>query len=317
MAKEAQAVGIGSLLRVEYAGWFMCRIATDPDPTNERLGVSGYTMALVDEPPLDQVIRLQPDAATVLREPAREMGVEIGVRVTGVTFGGEPYAPGMDALVCAPVTLEGKAPPFDGPIFDSRNNIVGSDDNMMFVVNPFRMAIRGREVTLTAVDHLDPANPDQPIWEIEDPAVYARRFPRFVPASQEVMAKLRVFDQFTYFDDRLRFLRARRAELEGQRVAGREDPELEVRIEGLQSRIYQIEFWGERVFNKLAFQLDYGFRVNGPQEALDPGNALRGRVDAAHPWLARFWFGGWDGDLLIGRMEGALEIPFLPDSRKR
>jgi len=49
------------LLQVQYEGYFMCRLATDPDPTNEQLGVSGYTMALVPEDPLDQVIRLQAD----------------------------------------------------------------------------------------------------------------------------------------------------------------------------------------------------------------------------------------------------------------
>ena len=61
------------LLELQFEGFFMCRIATDPDPTNEQLGVSGYTMALVKEDPLDQVIRLQADDEFVqknLRAPA-------------------------------------------------------------------------------------------------------------------------------------------------------------------------------------------------------------------------------------------------------
>ncbi len=46
-------------LDINFDGYFLCRLATDPDPTNEERGMSGYTMALANEDPLDQVIRLQ------------------------------------------------------------------------------------------------------------------------------------------------------------------------------------------------------------------------------------------------------------------
>lgn len=305
------------LLELQFEGFFMCRIATDPDPTNEERGVSGYTMALVTENPLDQVIRLQADKKFVkknLRAPAEQMGIQIGVKVNSVQYDGKPYEPGIKALDGAKVSLEGKNPPFDGPIFDSRNNIVGSDDNMMFVVNPFEMVIRGRGVTIQAVDYLNPADPSQKIWEIEDPNTYVRRLPSaFSSSSTQVMSILRVFDQFTYFNDRLRYLRQRKAELEAQRKPGKGGQDLETQIQELESRIYQIEFWGDRVFSKMAFQLTYNFRVNGPQSVEDKKNALRGTVDTTHPWPLTFWFGGWDGDLLVGYMQGTLGIPFLPD----
>lgn len=305
------------LLQVQYEGFFMCRLATDPDPTNEQLGVSGYTMALVPEDPLDQVIRLQADKKFVkknLRAPAEQMGIRIGVDVNNVLYDGNPYEPGLAALRGARVSLEGQNPPFDGPIFDSRNNIVGSDDEMSFVVNPFEMVIRGRGVTIRAVDHLNPADPSQKIWEIEDPSTYARRLPSaFSGSSTQVMSILRVFDQFTYFNDRLRYLRQRMAHLEGQRKPRKENAELETEIQTLQSRIYQIEFWGDRFFNKMGFQLTYSFRVNGSQVIEDRKNALKGTADTAHPWPVTFWFGGWDGDLLVGYMQGSLGIPFLPE----
>lgn len=305
------------LLQVQYEGYFMCRLATDPDPTNEQLGVSGYTMALVPEDPLDQVIRLQADekfAKKNLRGPAEQMGIRIGVDVNNVLYDGNPYEPGLKALRGAQVSLEGQNPPFDGPIFDSRNNIVGSDDQMSFVVNPFEMVIRGRGVTIRAVDHLNPADPSQKIWEIEDPSTYARRLPSaFSGSSTEVMSILRVFDQYTYFSDRLRYLKQRMAHLEAQRKPRKEDPALETEIQTLQSRIYQIEFWGDRFFNKMGFQLTYSFRVNGAQVIEDRKNALKGTADTTHPWPLTFWFGGWDGDLLVGYMQGSLGIPFLPE----
>jgi hypothetical protein len=305
------------LLELQFEGFFMCRLATDPDPTNEELGVSGYTMALVQEDPLDQVIRLQADddfARKNLRAPAREMGIRIGVEVKNVLYDGEPYAPGIKVLRGASVALEGKNPPFDGPIFDSRNNIVGSDDNMMFVVNPFDLVIRGKGLKIRAVDHLNPTDPAQKIWQIEDPGIYVRRLPTvFSSSSQQVMSILRVFDQYTYFSDRLRFLRQRKAELEEQRTSGKDVQGLDTQIQELESRIYQIDFWGDRFFSKMAFQLTYDFRVNGRQLLEDKKNALRGTADTTHPWPVTFWFGGWDGDLLVGYMQGSLGIPFLPD----
>lgn len=313
--KSGQGARPAKLLELQFGGYFMCRLATDPDPTNEELGVSGYTMALVTEDRLDQVIRLQIDeefARKNLREPAEQMGIRVGVDVRNVLYGGEPYEPGIAALVGAKVSLEGRNEPFAGPIFDSRNNIVGSDDTMAFVVNPFDLVVRGNGVTLRAVDHLNPADPSQKIWQIEDPNTYVRRFPTLSTSSSQVMSILRVFDQTSYFNDRLRYLRKRLAELEGQKVSKKETAARDAKLEELRTRIYQIEFWGNRVYNKMAFQLTYDFRINGEQTVDDPQGLLRGTADCDHPWTTTFWFGGWDGDLLVGYMQGSLGVPFQP-----
>ncbi len=308
------------LLEIQFGGYFLCRLATDPDPTNEERGVSGYTMALVGEDELDAVIRTQvtPEFAQKnLREPAERMGIQIGVNVTGVTFDGKPYAKAAAALTGAKgakVALEGKNPPFDGPTYDSRNNIVGSDDNMAFVVNPFELAIRGETVSIFAKDYLNPADPEQKIWKIEDPALYARRLPTaFSPSSTQVMSILRVFDQFSYFRDRRRYLSERIEILEKElAVSGCPNPEeLRAKIQAMKSRIYQLEFWGDRVNSKMAFQLTYSHNINGPQ-TIEGLENLGGKADTGHPWPVTYWFGGWDGDLLTGYMAGTLGIPFLP-----
>lgn len=303
------------LLEINFQGYFLCRIATDPDPTNEERGVSGYTMALVHEDPLDQVIRTQITpgfAAKNLREPAERMGIRIGVDVTSVLFDGQPYERGTQALQGAQVFLEGRDEPFPGPIFDSRNNIVGSDDNMMFVVNPFELAIRNDQVSIRAVDYLNPADPGQKIWQIEDPATYARRMPTFAPSSMAAQEAIRVFDGYSYFRDRRRYLLDRIAELERDLAAGKGDAaEIDARIQSMRTRIYQMEFWGDRFITKLAFQLTYSFNVNGPQ-TFEGAELLGGEVDTTHPWPVTFWFGSWDGDLLTGWMQGTLAVPFLP-----
>jgi hypothetical protein len=303
------------LLEINFQGYFLCRIATDPDPTNEERGVSGYTMALVHEAPLDQVIRTQITpkfAADNLREPAARMGIRIGVDVTNVLFDGKPDPKRTKVLKGANVFLEGKDDPFPGPIFDSRNNIVGSDDNMAFVVNPFEIAIRNEKVSIRAVDYLNPADPMQKIWQIEDPATYARRLPTFTPGSMAAQEAIRVFDWYQYFLDRRRYLAGRIAELERDLAEGKGDPaDLEARIQGMKTRIWQIEFWGDRFLNKLAFQLTYSFSINGPQ-TFEGQELLGGEVDTTYPWPVTFWFGSWDGDLLTGWMQGTLSVPFRP-----
>jgi hypothetical protein len=309
---------IAKLLEIQFQGYFMCRIATDPDPTNEQRGVSGYTLALVGEDPLDQVIRTQIDDPEFLkrnlRPPAHEMGIAIGVDVNDVLFDGQPYfGPARDALVGGRLYLEGTNPPFPGPTYDSRNNIVGSDDNMAFVVNPFQLALRqgeaGKEsLLITAEDYLNPVKPEQKIWEIEDPETYARRLPvAFSSSSTPAQAAIRAFDGAVYFQDRVKYLRKRIADLEKQRV-----PDLETRLAELHTRIWQIDFWASRIETKLAFQLTYSFNVNGPQKVIDRAGALKGEIDCNQPWPVTFWFGSWDGDLLIGWMQGSLSVPFRP-----
>jgi hypothetical protein len=318
---------VAKLLEIQFQGYFLCRIATDPDPTNEQRGVSGYTLALVDEDPLDQVIRTQVDRAFLernLREPAERMGIKIGVDVDNVLFDGQPYyGPARQALLGARIYLEGRDEPFPGPIFDSRNNLVGSDDNMAFVVNPFEMAIRKKatdgktdRLVIRTVDHLYPADPERKIWQIQDPDVYARRLPTFQSGSTTAMAAVRAFDGYTYFANRMKFLRQRIAELEQKKQVVRSEEErarIEAKIQGLRTRIHYMEFWGSRFETKLAFQVTYGFNVNGPQSVEDPEGLLGGTVDCANSWPVTFWFGSWDGDLLIGFMQGSLSVPFRPD----
>ena len=308
---------IAKLLEMQFEGFFMCRLATDPDPTNEERGVSGYTMALVHEDPLDQVIRTQIEDEEFLknnlREPAQRMKIRIGVDVNNVLFDGKPYyGPARDALVGAKLYLEGKDEPFQGPIFDSRNNIVGSDDNMAFVVNPFELAIRKDGLSFEAKDWLDPSDPERKIWQIEDPTTYARRLPSFVSGSTTAQAAIRVFDWNAYFSDRVKFLRQRIDELEKEKD-GKNDEEKEARIQAMKSRIFMIDFWGDRFHTKLGFQVTYSFNINGPQKVNDPQNLLGGKVAEGQPWPVTFWMGSWDGDLLVGYMQGSLSVPFQPD----
>ena len=302
-------------LDINFEGYFMCRIATDPDPTNEERGMSGYTMALAIEDPLDQVIRLQADPKW-LKHHARptlpDMDITVGVTVRSALFQGVPYD-GASAVIGAKVYLDGTDFPLPGPSFESRNSTVGSDDSFAFVVNPFNLRIEQAKphVKLTATDYVDPANPKLKLWQITDPNVYSRRLASCASTGDtEVSEAINVFDAYGYFRDRKRLLdklirdtSAARAET----TAKAKRDQLDAQIESYRSRIFQLERWGDRVISKIQTKVGWEHDINGPQQVTGD---LGGYIDTSQPWRVKYWFGGWDGDLLLGYARGTLSVPF-------
>jgi len=302
-------------LDINFEDYFMCRIATDPDPTNEERGMSGYTMALANEDPLDQVIRLQVTDDWLKRNarpPLMDMKIEVGVKVRSALFGGVPYG-GAVGVIGAKVYLDGVDFPLPGPTFESRNSTVGSDDWFAFVVNPFNLRIENEEsgVKLAATDYVDPKNPGLKLWQVNDPGIYGRRLPLCINTSDvEAQEAINVFDSFGYFRDRKRYLDKLIRDSSVFRAQAQSDAErarLDAQIESYKSRIYQLEHWGDRVISKIPTKVAWKHDINGPQSA--QGN-LGGVIDTSQPWQVSYWFGSWDGDLLLGYMRGTLSVPF-------
>lgn len=307
-------MGYGTL-DINFDGYFMCRLATDPDPTNEERGMSGYTMALANEDPLDQVIRLQASPEWLKRNarpPLLNMDISVGVSVKSALFNGVSYE-GASNVIGAKVYLDGVDFPLPGPTFESRNSTVGSDDTFAFVVNPFNLRIEQEStgVKLTATDYVDPNDPALALWQVNDPAIYSRRLPNCATIGDtEVEEALNVFDAYGYFRDRRRYLDKLIRDTSAMRDNTTSKPErdqLDAQIQSYKSRIYQLEFWGDRVINKIQTKVSWAYDINGPQQV---EGDLGGKVDTTQPWKMSYWFGGWDGDLLLGYMRGTLGVPF-------
>src|ERR1700730_1603882 len=80
------------MMTLKFSGWFQCRLATDPDPSDEPRGVSGFTFALPGEPDLDRIIRFQPQG-TAYRCCCPPIGVHIkGVYEDGCKIDDHPLA---------------------------------------------------------------------------------------------------------------------------------------------------------------------------------------------------------------------------------
>ena len=304
------------MLRLEFEGYYQMRMATDPDPTDEKRGVSGYTFALAGEPDFDAKIHFQPDEEGVYERdfgPSNKTAPRVGVAVRRATLGGQP----RPDLVGARVAL------LDAQIIE-HNGILTRND--LFIIDPLRVRVTAADnesVLLERDDWLNPANPQMPQWEATSPILLRRQPKRFVTNSPEVAAATGLPDPSnrSLIADRTE----RRVSLEAllKEITRKKEKTKKDRSDeaALETRIEQLKIvekwwdlsegtWNERPIDRraytLALQLEgWDIDVNGHVHA----NALGG--DETRPWPLRFWMGGWDGDALCAYVRGSWEIPLL------
>jgi hypothetical protein len=259
------------VLELDFAGWFQCRLATDPDAYDHPRGESGWTFAVPGEPDLDRVIRFSAPVAPRSHAPA------VGVTVRAVRAGGAAAA--AHPLLGAPVEL------LDGAVYEGRNGDIAQSAREPVV--PFRLSVAAGGVRLVGFDPID----------LTDPASVARRQPTgFEGNSAEVRAATGVADPAAY-------RAARRAQLQAD-LAAETDP---TRRQALQLRIDQLAL-GSVVRNSLGFKLPYRFELRGPNRWDDPAGALGPPPAAGAVWTAAYWMGGWDADALQGYVSGTLRV---------
>src|ERR1044071_1406360 len=166
------------MLRLEFEGYFQMRMATDPDPTDEKRGVSGYTFALAGEPDFDAKLHFQPDEPGVYEREfgPTSKGPKVGVTVRRATRDGKA----VPNLVGAKVAF------LDAQIMEHNGLLVRND---MFIIDPLRVRVsKGKTVILERDDWLNPADPTMPQWEAASAMIVRRQPKRFVTNSAEAAA---------------------------------------------------------------------------------------------------------------------------------
>jgi hypothetical protein len=282
------------MLRLEFEGFFQCRLTTDPDPSDETRGVSGWTFAVAPEPDLDRVIRLQNPVAL------RSQGPTVGVNVVRVNIDDQHVA--NHPLLGARVDL------LDDPKFEGHNGIVAEDAREP--IDPFLLQISGDGVTLRREDFWDAARPRRMRIVDVDPELLARRQPLIGVFADRAEVLTAVGVSTTQ-----RFAEQRRQRL-GQELVNSPDPD---RRAGLEKRISELGVAleiGPRGIRQriLGLGLVYQLEINGPEAVVeDPADRLRGTIDTSRPWPIRYWMGGFDADALSGFMRGSLTLPFSPE----
>jgi hypothetical protein len=265
-------------LVLEFEGWCSLRLPTDPDPSDEPRGVSGYTFAFAGEPDFDRVLNLQPRPGMSIRSHSPELGVKV-TRASAEAFKG------------ARVDLLG------GPIIENRNwtlTLPGFEP-----IVPFHLQVAGDGVSLDRVAPLNPADPTQPLWQVSQALLEAQ-------GAQGMEYEPATVGDATGEWDPLGAVKARLAALQRD-LEQEQDATARTALEG---RIAELSFAvanpGDRRVLVRNFVERFGFTMVGDATA----SGIDG-VDTSAPWRIDFWLGGWDPDVLCLYMKGALNVPYV------
>jgi hypothetical protein len=267
------------LLVLAFEGWAQCRLATDPDPSDEPRGVSGWTHAVAGEPDLDRIVRFQPEGA-VQRAP----GPEIGVRVTS--------AP----LEHARVRLLGD------PVFDGRNGLAHEDTKEPIV--PFHLRVEGDGVVLER-RHVDAAG--RPVSTLPGratapPEPAATRFGVRTPEDRIAFRKRR--------GDALRAALAGAASPTARAALTRRLRSFDAEAAAQRAAEEAGEEYRPPITTSiLGFALPYRIAVEGEDGAVEDAGGVLGAVDVRAPWPVELSVGIWDADALCAWIQGVLRLP--------
>jgi hypothetical protein len=292
------------MLILDFEGYFQMRMATDPDPTDELRGVSGYTFAFCGEPDLDHLLHFQPDEPGVWeRDFGPGGGPKVGVVVTSAKRDGKDV----------PDLVGGRIAFVDGMVVEHNGLLVRND---YFIINPFRVTLTtGKTLLLDRVDYLNPANPNMPENEADSTMLQRRQATTFQSNSEEVAQATGLPNaaNVTLIQNRLN----RKASLEA--LLASTPKKNAVKRAELESRIYELgiveQWWnlsqgtsGNRPIDRRAAQL--ALQLSGWN--IDMNGAIaenRLGADERYPWNISFWMGGWDGDAMCGYVKCEWTIP--------
>jgi hypothetical protein len=266
---------------IKFGGWFQCRLATDPDPSDEPRGVSGYVHALPGEPDLDRIIRTQP-AGTTPRSHCPLIGVRVLALEGDNRFDKHP-------LVGAAVDL------LDTPKFEGRNHILAEDGLEAVVPCNLQISLEGFRLTRRFDDNMS--------------------FPPFTQEDKQKFSQLQAsginispgtIGEATGIYDLAGVWKARTAKLQEDL----DETNDEIQRAALSARILAMSNPANARF--FSARMLYSLALGGRAEVNDPDSWLPGTaaLNTDTPWPLEFWFGGWDPDALSGYMEGYLRISF-------
>lgn len=305
------------MLVVEFAGYGLMRIPTDPDPTDETRGVSGYSFVFGKEPDLDRIIRLQPEPEFIRTHSPSPMGVFVTGASRRFAKPGKP-AQDLPGLVGAAVDWE------DGPKLENRNLILTVAG--MEPICPFNMRIKNDDIDIYRTVPINAADPSQYVYQAS--AANLSRMAAFgmYPEPDTVRRATGMSDPYKRVLERIALLEKDKAKLEAQpRTEANED--LLAVIDGRLAQLYigrdnpsTRSVANSVLVERFGFGMDGGTcTISGRQEEVlggelnianfGPGGSKDNPIPSG--WQIAFWIGGWDADLLCAYFQGTLQAPYV------
>ena len=265
-------------LNISFDGFWLCRLATDPDPSAEQRGISGFTYSVAGETLLDPSFWSQSSdiqktygfKAPEFRDPlvdnpqfniqnireaspdyARYNERGIGIKVTKLDLDGfplneldKPYQDLAERLTGGLVRFEkrslGSGWNWEGPIFEGRNQITSDGDPDRFTLNPFVFSLSSPydELVLRRFDPLDLANPNKPLIDVFPNDPLVRRLPL-----QRFAMSTELMNQVGIDPDLLEQHFVNRAQWLQEKIAQAEASENPAMAEAYRSRLYAVNFF--------------------------------------------------------------------------
>ena len=259
------------VVTVTATGYMQVRLATNPDPTDETRGVSGYTFALPGEPDLDRVVRTSRPVASRTHAPPTGMAVR-RVAIDGVVVATHP-------LNGATFDLVGAAR------FESVNEVMMEQGEE--ALEPFEVRLTHGDFGFQRRSYLDPARPDLTVYTAERALLEPRR------ATYAFSTALLV--EATGEGDPISY-RARKLALLVADLDATTDRTIRA---GLERRISELRITdpSDRRTASMSFIERRHFDLNGPTTIHDPSELLPG-LDVATAIPCDIAMGAWDADAL-------------------
>jgi hypothetical protein len=278
-----------------FKGWSVLRIPTDPDPTDEPRGASGYTYAFAGEPNLDRIIRFQPQTTPQNVRPGSPYEWGVFINQARVLMDDGPGT-NVDGLLGASVDLCGE------PKLENRNWLLTLPGWEPIV--PFDLQIKKNELELRRLAPLD--DKPSPYWKKPEDVLMNQ-------AAKGVYYEHETIGTATGIWDAQLLRQQRKATLQ-KLLENERDP---IARSCLESRLYENQIALDNV-NDRRVQAHYAverfdFSINGAN-AIVPRLPGLPALDAKSDWGVSFWCGAWDCDLLAMYVQGSLQVPFLGGS---
>lgn len=262
------------MLTLNFSGWAMCRLATDPDPYDEPRGVSGYMRAWAGEPDLDRIIRFQ--SPPFQRTHTHQIGVTVKtVIVDGV-------ADASHSLLGAEVNL------LDDPVFEGRNGVIAEDG--LEPIYPVHMSIKSGRGQFSR--EIVPDDPERPYRQFNG---------QMYSANGQIEQETGITSMIPIWQQRLGLVEQ---ELASSSNEGR--PGIEERISFLRREIAR---GPEGLASFFGFAMIWSLELTSDiRSDSDLAELLDGYEASEEAWRTQFWIGGWDVDAQSFFVSGRLEI---------
>jgi hypothetical protein len=290
---------------LQFSGWVQARMATDPDPSNEPRGVSGYTFSIPGEPDMDQIIYFQPKEGVIQRSHCPPVGVQVTGGYEFITEGTGGY---VDFVNKTPITeghplFNANVDLLKNPIFDSRNSTIIYSG--FGVVNPFILSVEGKGLSINRRFYADPSNEQDDIEQYSIDTLTPFMMNTVIMDSVEEIFLTGVLDRTAFRNERLHLLEKDLAALCAEAIAHPKNKSIPVQIAGLEKRIAELRNNDpeNRRTNQIGTQALLNYPLNAKTAVLN-----KKKINPPAPWPLMLWMGGWDADALGFQVNGYVQI---------